>query len=502
MKTHRNALALTLAVSAVTATLIPGGASAATPDAAPGTPAGTLRWGHCPTPRASPQAGAAARLECATLKVPLDYRHPHGRQIDIAVSRLASGNPAKRRGVLLTNPGGPGAPGLTYPAVLAASGLPQSVLDSYDVIGFDARGAGRSTPVTCDLTPSQQQRGNFPVYARSAADVDQEAAHARAIARQCATSRSAWMLPHTTTANNARDMDRIRAALGEREISYLGASYGTHLGAVYATLFPQRGDRIVLDSNLGPGGYDRTAFRRLARGMHDRFPDFAAYAAEHPRYGLGRTPGQVTATYHRLAARLTAHPVGIVDGTSFRGLTFDRLYSDASMPALAKAWQDLDRGEPIRIDPPEEGFENLLAGRHHVLCADSPWPRKLDAYRTGAAVDRVRYPMLGGSTGSVTPCAFWPRKGIEKPVRIGDRGPSNMLMVQNERDPGTPLAGALSLRRALGARARMVSADQGGHGVYPFGRNTCVKDAATAFLATGERPARDRSCPSVTAETS
>ncbi len=303
------------------------------------------------------------------------------------------------------------------------------------------------------------------------------------------------MLPHTTTANTARDMDRIRAALGEERISYLGASYGTHLGAVYATLFPRRGDRIVLDSNLGPGGYDRRAFRLLARGMHDRFPDFAAHAAEHPEYGLGRTPAQVTATYHRLAARLTDRPVGDVDGTAFRGLTFDRLYSDASLPALAETWRSLDRGEPVDIDPPPGDLENLLAARHHVLCADSAWPRRLGTYRLGALVDRLRYPMLGGSTGSVTPCAFWPREGIEKPVRIGDEGPSNVLMVQNERDPGTPLAGALRLRQALGQRARMVTADQGGHGVYPYGANTCVKEAATTFLATGRRPAEDRRCP-------
>ncbi|MGW7350273.1 alpha/beta hydrolase [Streptomyces sp. NPDC054784] len=496
---HRRKLALALAVTATAVAVIPG-ASAAMRDT-PSSPE-PLSWKACPkeekkpTKADDPVADAAARLECTTLEVPLDYRHPDGRKIDIAVSRLASESPAKRRGVLLTNPGGPGAPGLDYPALLAASGLPKSVLDSYDVIGFDTRGVGRSTPVTCDQTESQLRRGAFPAYAHTAADVTREAAYARTLARQCATSSSAWMLPHATTANVARDMDRIRTALGEDKASYLGASYGTRLGAVYAELFPERGDRIVLDSNVGAGGYDRTAFREFARGMEDRFPDFASYAAKHPEYGLGRTPAQVTATYHRLVARLTAHPVGTVDGMQFRGLTFERLYSDGSLPKLAEDWRSLDRGEPVPPDAPLDAeAENTAAARHHVVCADSRWSRSLSTYQRAAAADRQRFPMLGGSTGSVTPCAFWPREGIEKQVTVGDEGPSNVLMVQNERDPGTPLAGAKTLRKALGQRARMVTADQGGHGLYPFGTNTCANDATTAFLTTGHRPAADLACP-------
>jgi pimeloyl-ACP methyl ester carboxylesterase len=194
-------------------------------------------------------------LECSTLQVPLNYHAPNGREIEIAISRLASKNPSQRRGVLLTNPGGPGAaPALDFPFGLKEAGLPQSVLDTYDVIGFDPRGVGRSTPVTCGPTPEQTKYGPHPTYANSAADVVERAEAAKAIAEQCAGSTTAWMLPHTTTANTARDMDRIRQALGEQKVSYLGYSYGTHLGAVYTTLFPHRGDRIVLDSNLVPTG--------------------------------------------------------------------------------------------------------------------------------------------------------------------------------------------------------------------------------------------------------
>jgi len=496
---RRNTLSLalaatTVAATAVALTVIPE-ESVATPDTAAATPE-TVRWGPCSEKADSPRKATSPRLECSTLEVPLDYRDPDGRRIEIAISRLASKKGSRRRGVLLTNPGGPGITGLGYPAVLAASKLPQEVLDSYDVIGFDPRGAGRSTPVTCDLTPAQQNRGNVPPYAHTAADVAREAGNARTIAEQCATSRTAWMLPHTTTANTARDMDRIRTALGEPKLSYLGGSYGSYLGAVYTTLFPGRGDRIVLDSNLGPGGYDVTAMRSLARGMEDRFPDFAAFAAAHPEYGLGTTPEQVTAKFFELAKRMEAKPVRGIDGTLFRGITFDRLYSDASMPLVAEMWQALDKDRPLPPDTPPlmDNMENFMSARFYVVCGDSRWPGTVREYQRDVAVDRLRYPMLGGSAASIGPCAFWPDERVEPPVRIGDRGPSNVLMVQNERDPGTPLAGAQKLRRAFGRRSTMVTADQGGHGVYPFGPNTCANDAVTAFLTTGQRPGQDLAC--------
>jgi len=483
----RTTLPLAIAVTAVAAIAIPGVPAVATPDTAATTP-DTVQWGPCP------EKVAAPRLECSTLDVPLDYRDPDGRQIEIAISRLVSKEPSKRRGVLLTNPGGPGGAGLDYPAILAGSGLPQKVLDSYDVIGFDPRGVGRSTPVTCDLTQEQQYRGNFPPYAHTAADVARAAGNARTIAEQCVTSRTAWMLPYTTTANTARDMDRIRAALGEPKISYLGASYGTSLGAVYTTMFPKRSDRVVLDSNMGPGGYDITAMRSFARGMEDRFPDFAKFAAAHPEYGLGTTPEQVTAKFFDLAERLQAKPVQGIDGDAFRGFTFDRLYVDAFMPQVAEFWQAVDTDRPVPSIPLLPNMENLMAARFYVICGDTRWPGTVREYRRNVAVDRLRYPMLGGSTAGIGPCAFWPTERVEPPVHIGDRGPSNVLMVQNERDPGTPLAGAQKLRRAFGERATMVTADQGGHGVYPFGRNTCAKDAVTAFLTTGQRPSQDLAC--------
>ncbi|OLT38712.1 hydrolase [Saccharomonospora sp. CUA-673] len=468
---------------------VPGAAAAASEERSGSAGPEGLTWGPCPEEIDTPD------LECSTLTVPVDYREPGGTTIEVHVSRLPSENPAKRRGVLLTNPGGPGGPGLEYPAQLAA-GLPEQVLDSYDLIGMDPRGVGRSAPVTCDLTDEQRARGAFPQYAHTSADVREEATFARTIAEQCATSSTGWMLPHLTTANTARDMDRLRAALAEQKVSYLGASYGTYLGATYTTMFPERSDRVVLDSNLGAGGYDYDAMRGFARGMADRFPDFAEFAAARPEYGLGTTEAEVTAKFFELAARLDDTPVEGIDGTIFRGMTFELLYVDALLPLLAEMWQALDENSPLPDPPPSPSgdMENLMSARLAVTCADSRWPDSVRDYRRNVAVDRLKYPMLGGSTANVSPCAFWPDERPEQPVAIGDDGPSNVLMVQNERDPATPLAGALELRKAFGSRATMVTADQGGHGVYPFGANTCSNEATTEYLTTGRMPAQDMAC--------
>ncbi|MFF5075490.1 alpha/beta hydrolase [Actinoplanes sp. NPDC000266] len=450
-----------------------------------------LRWGPCPADSALPG------LECTTVQVPLDYRKPQGRQIDIAVSRLPSKDPSQRRGVLVTNPGGPGAGGLIYPVLLAGNlspqPLPHSIQDRYDVIGFDPRGVGHSSPVTCDVTPEQIARRNLP-YPATAADVLKDAVIAKAIARQCVTSGTASLLPHITTANTARDLDRVRAALGEPKISYLGTSYGTYLGAVYTTMFPQRSDRFVLDSNLGPGGYDVTAQRRFGRGLEDRFPDFAAFAAARPQYGLGSTPKQVRAKFFDLAVRLEKAPVQGVDGSLFRGITFDHLYSDAGMPALAAIWKALDTNQPLPPEPPPANVDNAISSRLHVICGDSAWPRSVREYQRAVEVHRVKYPLIGAAAANIGPCAFWPSPA-ERPVRIGDGGPSNVLMVQNLRDPGTPMAGARELRKAFGDRARMVTADQGGHGAYLlFATNKCANDTVTTFLTTGQRPRHDITC--------
>ncbi|MGC4941071.1 alpha/beta hydrolase [Kribbella sp. DT2] len=482
------------ATAALAALILVPGVSAA----APGTPSAPVKspltWGACP----AFDPPTVSKPECATLEVPLDYSHPDGAKIQLAISRLASPHPDKRRGILLTNSGGPGGEGLRFPADIADGGgtklaMPQSVRDSYDIIGIDPRGVGHSTPVTCDLTPAQQT-SNIPPYARNAADVAQQAKVSRQVAKQCGASKTAALLPHITTANTARDLDQVRAALGEAKASYLGISYGTYLGAVYTTLFPRTTDRVLLDSSASPGGWDYDFQRRIARGFSDRFPDFAKYAAAHPEYGLGSTPAQVTKKYYAMAAALDKTTTsGSPDGALFRQATLSQLYYDKNFPALAELWKSINAGTVPATRAAAAASDNYLASQLHVICNDSRWPRSVLTYQLGVAVDRIRYPMFGAASANISACAFWPRQS-EPQVRITDHGPSNVLIVQNQRDPITPLAGARLMRYALGDRARLVTADQGGHLSYLFKSNQCLNDTATNFLATGNRPHHDLNC--------
>jgi pimeloyl-ACP methyl ester carboxylesterase len=423
----------------------------------------------------SPTAG----LECATLRVPLDYADPGGRTIELTISRHA-GVPGKRRGVLLMNPGGPGGPGLAMPAELVkrlgGSGLP----DAYDVIGFDPRGTGYSTPVTCDLTPEQRGAVLGP-YADGPRDVVATAAKARVVAKQCGRAATADLLPHMTTANTARDLDRIREALGEQKISYYGVSYGSYLGAAYTSMFPAHSDRIVLDSVLGPRGLDVVANQRFAEGFDDRFPDFAAWAAARDDvYHLGRTPAAVTAKFAELAA---------VRGPEFRANTWNGLYDDANFPVLAREWAGTASSAAAG---PLDG-DNHAALQLQVLCNDSDWPEQVGYYQGAVERARVRHPMFGPAAANVNPCAFWPVERAEPPVRIGGPGPADVLLVQNLRDPATPLSGARETRAAFGFRARLITVDAGGHGVFTRG-NACGNEAVLGYLRDGVFPAADTSC--------
>ena len=238
--------------------------------------------------------------------------------------------------------------------------------------------------------------------------------------------------------------------------------------------------------------------RRLGLGFQDRFPDFARYAAAHPELGLGTTPRQVTALYFTLAARLDTQPFEGLTGAAFRQLTFGSLYYDHKLPALAQVWHLLDSRQASSthaVPLGSAGADNARASFLDVVCNDSTWPSSIRTYQHDVAVDRLRYPMFGAAAADISPCAFWPTQHRQPKVRIGDRGPSNLLIVQNRRDPVTTLTDAQMMRRALGHRARMVVADQGGHLAYLFLRNKCLNDAATRFLASGTRSRRDLNCP-------
>ncbi|HEY0496130.1 MAG TPA: alpha/beta hydrolase [Kutzneria sp.] len=433
-------------------------------------------------------------LECTSVQVPLDYQHPGGGTIGIEVSRLKA--KGQRRGVLVMNPGGPGSPGIQMPAQLAPD-LPASVTDAYDLIGFDPRGTGQSAPLSCALTPDQVDLGKLGGYPAPDGSIAAAAEESKTLARQCAAA-SGPNLKYVTTNNTARDVDRIRAMLGEQKISYYGTSYGTYLGAVYASMYPQRTDRVVLDSVNEPSGVWRNTFRNFAVGTAERFPDFESWAAaQDTTYHLGATPDAVLATYFRLAAQLDQKPLqtrtGPVSGNTFREQTREYLYNTITFSYLAQLWQAVQdgSGDAVQINT---AITTILPGAWAIWCNDSTWPRDIGTYQRDVLKDRRQHPLTAGMPASIPPCAFWPYQQAEPPTRVTDRGPSNILLVQNERDPATPIEGAVAMRKALGNRARMITADEGGHGAYLSTGNTCLDNLTTEFLTDGAKPAGDVRC--------
>lgn len=498
---------VTLAVASFAISFIPMGASAlpsttrATND--------TLHWGNCaPPPPGLPDAGQ----QCATLSVPLNYQSPSGRHISVAVSRVHAADPTKRRGVLFTNPGGPGGSGLDLPRVMTIL-LTQNVLDEYDIIGFDPRGVGASTPVTCGMTADQANQAFVPLTQNNS--FTDTATFAKKVADSCA-SHSGDLLPYITTNNTARDMDQIRSALGESKISYLGYSYGTYLGAVYSSLFAAHTDRIVLDSNVSPTAVWRLQFRSWGFGGAIRFPDFASYAANNDAtYHLGGTQDQITQKYYALLGKVSAHPITLPDGTvidgpMFRELTFGLLYNDADFPGLAGAWRYID-GQVVPLQAVERAIknsamtpqtvsasvpaDNAAAAGLAVVCDDVAWSHSVPQYQQELNFDKTIFPMFGELGSNIYPCAFWHNQPVEPLTNISSVGASNILMIQNIRDLATPYIGALDMHLRLGNRSHLVSVDQGGHAVSYLMLNACANDSTTAFLADGTLPVHDKWCP-------
>jgi pimeloyl-ACP methyl ester carboxylesterase len=458
-------------------------------------PAAQVQWATCP---ADVVVQPPLEVRCATVPVPLDYSDPDGTQIEIMLSRIASTKPEKRRGVLMFNPGGPGGSGLAFPALMATQGLPASVKDAYDLIGMDTRGIGHSSPVSCGFTIEQSYWYNIPPYAVDDAAVIKRAEVAAAVADQCAAKDSDGRLRQLTTANMARDLDRIRAALGEKKASFYGASYGSALGSAYASMFPGTADRVVVDSNIGDTHLNQDGIRRFALGMEQTFGDFATWAAaRHTSYGLGRTPQQVRKTYFATAERLDRTPAADgTDGAIFRLLIFAGLYSERSYGRTAQTWQTYlspDRTVTTKAATPNPG-DNALTVFLAVTCNDVEWPEDVATYRRAVAEDRVRYPLFGAASANILPCAYWRTAPAEPPVTITDEGPRNVLILQNRHDPVTPLAGGKLLREKFGQRSRLVTVDGSGHGVYVLGGNACALNITTSYLVEGTMPARDTAC--------
>ncbi|MBB4986302.1 MULTISPECIES: alpha/beta hydrolase [Streptomyces] len=491
----RKALMLALSVAAVAGVGLVGGG------AGPAAAAG-LEWGDC-DPAVKPLPGQ----QCATLSVPLDYADPDGEQIGLAVARLRSTRPEARRGTLMVIPGGPGSSGVQRLGQKGAA-LSKEMNGAYDLVAFDPRGVGGSAKARCGFAEEDRRLVTLRSWPAADGGIGENVARSRRMAEACARNGGA-MLRGLTTAHQVRDLDRLRQALGERKLSAWSVSYGTYVAAVYAQKFPGRTDRWVLDSSSDPDPkrVARGWLAGMARGAEDRFPDFAAWASAPERdedgLRLAERPEDVRPLFLDLAARLDREPRASttagtpLTGTVLRQALQQALYSDAAFPAFARLMSQALDPAGVPVLPPElagpmpDEAATVSVG---VICNDVDWPASVPAYERAVAAERIRYPLTAGMPANITPCAFWKGGAVEKPTRITDRGPSNVLMIQNLRDPSTPHSVGMRMREAFGDRARLVSVDKGGHGVYLGNGNACGDRAVTRFLTEGVRPAEDVLC--------
>ncbi|MFI7411978.1 alpha/beta hydrolase [Streptomyces sp. NPDC049627] len=472
------------AVVAGTVTAVPAGAG--TPHTADVAHAARLTWKKCGTEK-------YPTLQCASLEVPLDHTRPNGRQITLALSRVP--HTAKTyQGPLLVNPGGPGGSGRTL-AGFVASALPRAVAAQYDVIGFDPRGVGKSTPAL-DCEP-----GYFaPVRPDSVPGTPRvEKANLQRVqsfARACA-DKYARVLPYINTTSAVRDMDRIRAALGAKKINYFGYSYGTYLGAVYAKLFPERVRRAVLDSVVDPTGVWQEDNLAQDVAFNDRHRAFLAWVAKHhTTYRLGTDPARVEAKWYSMRAALARKPAdGKVGASELEDTFLPGGYYNGYWPQLAEAFAAYVTGKDA--DPLVEAYEDFGAADAaadngysvyaSVQCRDAAWPRDWRQWRADNWAVYAKAPfMTWNNAWYNAPCAFWPTSSLDS-VDVGNGKLPPMLLFQATDDAATPYQGAVTVHRQVARSSLVVERGGGNHGIT-LGGNTCLDRHLTAYLADGTVP--------------
>lgn len=496
---------LPLAITAA-ALLAVAGCTQAAPASNSGAQSGaaSVHWHPC--------TGANAGLLCAMLKVPLDYSNPNGRKISLALSEAPATAPrSKQLGILLVNPGGPGGSGLSM-ASFVSQGLSPSVAARYDIIGFDTRGVGASVPALhCDPGFFARERPNY--IPASAAAEQVLIGRAKTYAADC-QKRYGWLLPYMTTQNIARDLDRIRAALGQQKLSYLGYSYGTYIGQVYATLFPHRIFRMVLDSTVDPTGiwYANNIAQDYA--FQGRMRAFFAWVARYNSvYRLGTTAAAVSRSWYTARNRLIARPIAEPPGPKIGPDEFDDTflvggYDNGYWPSLASALSGyLHSGATHQMvtlfRQAGKQSENVFAVYNAVECADVAWPRNWARWNADTRKVYSTAPFEAWDNAWFNAaCAFWPVHGPARPMRIGAPGLPGILMLQGTLDAATPYAGAQNAHRLLPTARMVVVVGGGNHGqslAYP--PNPCVDGYLNRYLATGALPTRpglvNATCPAL-----
>jgi pimeloyl-ACP methyl ester carboxylesterase len=479
-----------------------------------GTPAAVpeLTWAGCGTT----SVGTAAGVQCANAALPMDYGQPDGEQVHIAVARVPATNPALRIGSLFFDFGGPGAPSVDYLQAQGA-GIFRALNARFDIVGFDPRGVGQSTPsIDCRVNPETE--GALPRPAPTPIDLDADALVARAqqyVDRCLATNGS--ILEHVSTANVARDMDALRAAVGDQRLNYLGFSYGTFLGATYAALFPSGYRALVLDGALDAEQYihDPAAVSTAqAAGFEDALTRFMAACAADQQACSGFGGSDPLAAYDALLASAATAPIPAdaygpdprpVTTDDIRDATAVLLYAKQAWGLLAAALADAASGngafmraliDQVVRPRRDDGSYDPFADRFFAIAAsEQEWPTDVDAYLRRGAQEWAEFPHFWSSFAyAEIPFALWPRHDQDAyggPFTADPSSPAT-LVIGTTHDPATPYRGAVTLVQELD-NARLLSMEGDGHTAYG-GNSPCVDSAAETYLFDGTLPAEGTVC--------
>ncbi|WP_405900809.1 alpha/beta hydrolase [Streptomyces sp. NBC_00727] len=482
-----NRSVMLLAAGATVAGLVTA-APAAADTAAPR--ATSLAWKDCGT-KSSPA------LQCATVRSPLDHDDPAGRKVTLALTRVPHTSKTFQ-GPLLVNPGGPGGSGLSMAAFVAAS-LPKAVASQYDVIGFDPRGVGKSRPAL-DCLPGYFDPVRPDPVPQSLGGERVNRDRARDFAAACG-EKYPDLLPYMDTVSAAKDLDVIRRATGARQLNYLGYSYGTYLGAVYAKLFPDRVRRLVLDSNVDPEGvwYEDNITQDYA--FDTRHKAFAAWVAKYDAtYRLGGDPAKVEAAWYRMRDAVKKRPAGKKVGAGELDDTFlPGGYYNGYWPVLAEAFaayvNDKDEKPLVaafeRFGAVDADGDNGYSVYTAVQCRDADWPRDWNTWRNDTWRVHAKAPFMAwGNTWYNAPCADWPVEPLN-PVRVSNHALPPALLFQATDDAATPYEGGVTLHRKLRGSRLVVEQGGGNHGVTLSG-NACLDRYLTDYLADGTLPRAGR----------
>ncbi len=446
-----------------------------------------IQWGECDSPRLA-QAGA----QCGFVTVPLDYAKPNGEKIKLAVSRVTHKSPdSEYQGPMLVNPGGPGGSGLIY--AIFGDFVPDGGGDDYDWIGFDPRGVGSSEPSLSCIPDFDGY--NRPFYVPITPGLEHAwKKRSKDYADACETN-GGKLLDHLTTIEAAKDMDSIRKALGADQINYYGFSYGTYLGQVYGTLFPERFRRVIFDGNVNPERvwYDANIDQDIAFD-HNIKIYFNWVAKYDSVYHLGKTERQVEKLYYSQEAKLLRKPAGGKIGPDELSDIFLSagyyVYGWEDVANAFAAWVHDGDYQPL-VDqygsPPfdDNGHAIYLA----VVCTDAKWVTNYNRFRLDQWITHFKAPFeTWGNAWFNGPCLYWPARS-HHPLNIDGRGVQSALLINETLDAATPYPGALEVRKRF-PNSVLIEGVNGTTHAGSLSGVECTDSKIVAYLKTGALPER------------